>query len=325
MLVSQVCDVHVEESPQNKYKNDTKSQIDEMVLSYLIHQGYIGTVNAMKKNIEYVGNMKQVIPISNNDNIDQDTRSSIRKSLMTGHVDMAIEKTETMYPNLLDNNPDLLFQLKTRKYLDILIDDCHEQSSIQLHCPSDVNNSDTDDDTMSVQSGRSRTLSFSSNDLQHQVLYEEQPVTFGHYNAPLVSPPLPVVASGRRLSWAAIAASPSSDSHLEEPQHINGRRRRLSSVSNHGRRSSHSSLFLNEEDENPKTMTTARRAMHYGQQLQEEYQHTKYWSQLMELFTLLSFADPKSSPMGHLLDTSRRDLDASDLNNAIQGNIRKSN
>lgn len=325
MSISQVCDVHVEELPRNKYKNDTKAQIDEIVLSYLIHQGYIGTVNAMKKNIEYVGNMKQEIPVNNNDNIDQDTRSSIRKSLMTGHVDMAIEKTETMYPNLLDNNPDLLFQLKTRKYLDILIDDHHEPSSIQSFCSSDLNNSDTDDDTTSVHSGRSRTLSFSSNDLQHQTLYEEQPATFGHYNAPLVSPPLPVVASGRRLSWAAIAASPSSDSHIEEPQHTNGQRRRLSSVSNNGRRNSHSSLFLNEEDENSKIMTTARKAMHYGQQLQEKYQNTKYWSQLMELFTLLSFADPKSSPMGYLLDTSRRDLDASDLNNAIQGNIRKPN
>ncbi|GAN09191.1 ran-binding protein 9 [Mucor ambiguus] len=326
--IHQVCHVPVEAFPQDRYKIDTKSQIDAMVLSYLAHQGYIGTVNAMKKNIDYVSNTQADTPASNDSLLDQDTRSSIRQSIMTGHVDLAIQKTETMYPNLLEDNADLLFQLKTRKFLDILMDDHHGEppSSVQSLCStSDPNNSsDTDDDTVSVQSGRSRAQSINSSDIQHQILYEEQPVTFGHHTAPpLVSPPLPVAASGRRLSWAAIAASPSTDSHLEEyPLQSNGsaRRRRLSSVSSHhGRRSSYcSNISLNEDDETSKTMTTVRKAMHYGQQLQDEYQHTKYWSQLTDLFTLLSFSDPKSSPMSHLLDTSPRDLIASDLNDAIQ-------
>lgn len=322
MAINHVCRADVKESPRDKYKTDTKAQIDEMVLSYLVHQGYIGTVNAMKKNIEYVGNKRQETPANSNDQLDQETRNTIRKLLMAGHVDMAIEKTEAMYPHLLDSHPDLLFQLKSRKYLDILMDDHPESSSacMQSLCLSDLNSSDTDDDTMSIHSGRSRTLSMSStNDLHHQVLYEEHPVTFGHYSAPLVSPPLPVAASGRRLSWAAIAASPSAAdaTHLEDAHQNNStkRIRRLSSLSNHGRRNSHS-LFLNDEED---TMTTVRKAMHYGQQLQEEYQHTKYWNQLMEMFGLLSYSDPKSSPMGYLLDPSRRDLVASDLNNAIQG------
>lgn len=301
---------------------DLTSQVNAMVLSYLTHQGYIGTAHAMKKNMDYVGSTLPASPTGNdNSHADQDTRNCIRKSIMTGHVDVAIQKTETMYPNLLESNADLLFQLKTRKFLDILMDD-DQPSLVQSLCSaSDFNSSDTDDDTVSVQSGRSRAQSISSNDIQHQILYEEQPATFGHHNAP----PLPVAASGRRLSWAAIAASPSTDSQLEEhPLQSNGgasRRRRLSSVSSHhGRRSSYcSNLSLNEDDEAPKNMTTVRKAMHYGQQLQDEYQHTPYWSQLMDLFTLLSFADPKSSPMSHLLDTSRRDLVASDLNNAIQG------
>ncbi|KAK4515862.1 uncharacterized protein ATC70_010820 [Mucor velutinosus] len=326
--IHQVCHVSAEALPQERYKNDVQLQVDAMVLSYLTHQGYIGTVNAMKKNMDYVGNTQPDSPASNDSHLDRDTRSSIRKSIMAGHVDLAIQKTETMYPNLLESNADLLFQLKTRKFLDILIDDhrCEPPSSVQSLCSaSDPNISDTDDDTVSVQSGRSRAQSISSNDIQHQILYEEQPVTFGHHNAPpLVSPPLPVAASGRRLSWAAIAASPSTDSHLEEHLTLqsNGgaRRRRLSSVSSHhGRRSSYcSNVSLSEDDETPKTMKNVRKAMHYGQQLQDEYQHTKYWSQLMDLFTLLSFADPTSSPISHLLDISRRDLVASDLNNAIQ-------
>lgn len=331
--IHQVCHESVEPSPQDRYKVDIKSQVDAMVLSYLTHQGYIGTVNAMKKNMDYIGNTQPTPPASNDSHLDQDTRNSIRKSIMTGHVDLAVQKTEAMYPNLLQNNADLLFQLKARKFLDLLMDNHRGEplSSAQQQslCSSvsDLNSSDTDDDTLSVQSGRSRAQSISSsNDIQHQVLYEEQPATFGQH--PLVSPPLPVAASGRRLSWAAIAASPSADSHLEENplQSSNGaRRRRVSSVSSSshphaGRRSSYcSNVSLNEDEEAPKTMTAVRRAMHYGQQLQDEYQHTKYWSQLMDLFTLLSFADPKSSPMSHSLDTSRRDLVASDLNDAIQG------
>ncbi|OAD03578.1 hypothetical protein MUCCIDRAFT_178831 [Mucor lusitanicus CBS 277.49] len=183
-----MCHESVEPSPQDRYKVDIKSQVDAMVLSYLTHQGYIGTVNAMKKNMDYIGNTQPTPPASNDSHLDQDTRNSIRKSIMTGHVDLAVQKTEAMYPNLLQNNADLLFQLKARKFLDLLM-----------------------------------------------------------------------------------------DNHRGEP---------LSSAQQ--------------------------------QSLCSSYQHTKYWSQLMDLFTLLSFADPKSSPMSHSLDTSRRDLVASDLNDAIQ-------
>ncbi|KAL9550180.1 hypothetical protein MBANPS3_004847 [Mucor bainieri] len=368
--LGQVCHVPVAASPQDRYKTDIKSQVDAMVLAYLTHQGYIGTVQAMQKNMDYVGghNTTQqptkdmtttttTTTTSSNSpaNQEQDTRSSIRKSIMAGRVDLAMQKTETMYPGLLENNADLLFQLKTRKFLDLLMMDdasssvqspcCSSPSSSSLFSASDPTSSDdTDDDTISLQSpGRSRAQSISSSSisdiLQHQVLYEEQPVaTCGHYHhhhhhhnvSPLVSPPLPVAASGRRLSWAAIAASPSSsitaDSHLEEhPMQSNSgiaRRRRLSSVSSsshYGRRSSYcSNMSLNEDDDIPKTMSSVRKAMHYGQQLQDEYQHTSYWSQLMDLFTLLSFADPHASPMSHLLDPSHRDVVASDLNNAIQ-------
>ncbi|CEP11786.1 hypothetical protein [Parasitella parasitica] len=325
--IDHVCHATVKETPRNKYRIDTKAQIDELILSHLIHQGYFDTAQAMKKNMEHVGNTKHQTPLSSsNDELDQETRRSIRKSLMTGHVDEAMEKTQKMYPNLLASNQDLLFQLKTQKYLDLLTDDNHhEPSCTQSFCSSDLvssNSSDTDDETMSVHSGRSRTLSASSHDLQHQILYEEQPATFGHHSTLQVSPPpqLPVAASGRRLSWAAIAAPPSSDSHAEETQQLlNGRRRRLSSVSNYSRRDSYSSsLSLNEEDEASKTMAVVRKAIHYGQQLQEEYKNTQYWVELMEMFALLSFADPRSSPMSHLLDASRRDSVASDLNNAIQ-------
>ncbi|KAI8637523.1 hypothetical protein BD408DRAFT_424408 [Parasitella parasitica] len=322
ILIEQVCHKHENETPQKKYKIDTRAQIDQLILPYLVHQGYIGTAQAMQKNAEYVGNAKLQTAESSNDVTDQDTRRSIRKCLMTGHVDEAIEKTQTSYPNLLADNQDLLFQLKTRKYLDLLMDDLLEPACAQSLCSSDLissNSSDTDDDTLSMHSGRSRTMSTSSHDLQHKVLYEEQPVSFGHY----VSPPLPVAASGRRLSWAAIAASPmaAADSHSDESQQP-CRRRRLSSQSSYGRRDSYSSsLSLNEEEkeeESSKTMAIVRRAMHYGQQLQDEYKNTKYWDELTEPFALLTFADPKSSPLRHLLDASRRDLVASDLNNAIQ-------
>lgn len=292
--------------------------MDQLVLSYLLYQGYTQTAKSLLNNIHHVKQKdftNQFIC-----NSDQNDRNSIRKAIITGSIDSAMDQTRNMYPGLLENNIDLLFQLKTRKYLDILIDST---------CTT-FYSSDTDDDTSSSYSGRSRALSVSSSfhELQNQVLYEEEeqtqaPIkscTISHFVTPLA--PLPVAASGRRLSWAAIAASPTTidTSAVEEMFVTTGKRKSTTTT----RRDSNSSIDYSHEEDDMKKMSVIRKAMNYGHQLQEEYQsYPKYVTKLMELFTLLAYADPKTSPLAHLLDPSLRDTIASELNTAIKSKKKK--
>ncbi|KAI7897225.1 uncharacterized protein EV154DRAFT_489381 [Mucor mucedo] len=308
--------IHTEkqQAPNEKYKVDSKADMDQLVLSYLLYQGYTQTAKSLLNNIEHV--KQKTYTDQFKCGTDENNRTAIRKLILAGSVDSAIEQTRTMYPGLLEENDDLLFQLKTRKFLDILIDGTFAP------CYS----SDTDDDTSSSYSGRSRALSVSSSfhELQNQVLYEEKeqtqiPVkstTLNLIATPLA--PLPVAASGRRLSWAAIAASPTStiDTCAVEDMFIatGGKRKSITAK----RRDSHSSIDDSHE-EDMKKLSVIRKAMSYGHELQEEYGlQPRYLSKLNELFAILSFSDPKSCPSAHLLEPSLRDTTASELNSAIK-------
>jgi hypothetical protein len=279
-----------------------------------MHQGYLGTADALKKNISYATTK----PIQTTSTYDDETRGNIRKLIMSGQIDEAIDQTSVHYPGLLEHDADLTFNLKTRKFLEILINQQKPSSPSQSLSSSFCLSDTEDDDTLSTYSGRSRALSMSS--INEDVL------------APLSSPPLSVAASGRRLSWAAVAASPTISQssgntggdpiiigddcphHHHHHHNIQLSRRRLLSF-NHGRRQSFNSISTLDEEDNIIT-----KAMFYGQQLQEEYQHNpKHLGTLMELFALLAYADPQLSPMAHLLDTCQRDITASELNDAIQG------
>ena len=46
--------------------------------------------------------------------------TGIQKLILAGRVSEAIEQTQTLYPGLLDQNPDLLFKLKCRQFIEMV-------------------------------------------------------------------------------------------------------------------------------------------------------------------------------------------------------------
>ncbi|KAI8080167.1 concanavalin A-like lectin/glucanase domain-containing protein [Gilbertella persicaria] len=290
---------------QDKLRKD----VNHMLVSYLIHLGYLQTATSLLKKTKHTACLTE----------DDMHYSHIRKAIMSGCVDEATRQVHTLCPNLLETDLDLSFELKTRKFLDILMDTspCHSLSSSL--CLSE----DTDDDTLSTYSGRSRTLSISSSsDLYHHHHHYHHSTTEEVSTPSVSSPPLHVAASGRRLSWAAVAASPTLPSCESETHET---RKRLFS-----RRSSSSHGYITDleeqDEEDVDHMSTVRQAMLYGQSLQEEYQHQpKYLNKLIELFSLLSYPDPKTSSEAHLLDMSLRDTTATTLIKAMKGYKQQSN
>ncbi|KAI8391650.1 uncharacterized protein BYT42DRAFT_202909 [Radiomyces spectabilis] len=84
-----------------------------------------------------------------------------------------------------------------------------------------------------------------------------------------------------------------------------------------------------EEDENltsasSTTSSMMKKAMKFGHQLQDEFRHDPrphIRTKLMDVFSLLAYPDPMSSPVAHLLDISGRDALATKLNAAILGKL----
>lgn len=354
-----------------------KNNIDQLVLSYLIHQGYIGAAKSLENNIAYTKpplKTNQETLDTNNDDDDLH-RGAIRTTLMSGDVDSTIKNMDAFYPRLLENNEGLLFKLKCQKFIEYLAE--ANNSSVKTTKTTtttakrststllaNYDHSDAEDDVGSICSGRSRTLSMNS-DLHNQVLYEEdedenhpihtEPVqtksfasvltnaSGGNYNPPIASP-LPVSAPGRRLSWAAIAATPSSTTSssfssgsfspgsslssmsdfLDDDSHSNIKRRHSSFVGVPRRNSSSSvsgastfSVDSEEDNDNPKRMELVRLAMQYSHQLQEEYTKEEYRTKLMELFSQFAYSD--SNYFHSVAHLSTRDFLASEVNAAIQG------
>ncbi|KAG1139903.1 hypothetical protein G6F37_003576 [Rhizopus arrhizus] len=239
------------------------NSIDQLVLDYLVHHGYLNTANSLQKNINYMKqDNKGKQTFFTNTNIE--TRSSIRRSLLAGKVDEAIQQIETGYPELLKQNPRLLFQLKSQKLIEMINDSLRH-----------------------------------STDIQSQVLYEEEDPQSHFPNPPTPHPPpVSASASGRRLSWAAIAATPTHPTF----------ERRSSNAS-----SIHSFDYFDEEH------NYIKKAMHYGQKLQEKYStDPNYSTTLSDISSLLAYPNPTTSPVAHLLNKSARDSLASDVNAAIQ-------
>lgn len=81
-----------------------------------------------------------------------------------------------------------------------------------------------------------------------------------------------------------------------------------------------------DEDENDadssETNAIMQRIMAYGQQLQNEYRHDDrpmVRDKLLEIFSLLAYPDPYTSPTAHILDVSERHALASSVNSALLG------
>ncbi|CEG63584.1 hypothetical protein RMATCC62417_00704 [Rhizopus microsporus] len=262
-------------SKNNKVDQDN---MDQLVLNYLVHHGYIEAANALQKNLSYI----KRTPYSTFPATSQytQTRFNIRKLIIEGKIDETIEQLHIVYPGLLDSRPDILFALKAQKFVELI------RHSIQHHHHHHHHHYN-----------HFHEEAKGNDHLQNQPLYEEDN-TEHQTTATQHPPPVSVPAPGRRLSWAAIAASPTHPTF----------ERRSSNAS-----SIHSLDYFDEEH------GYIRKAMNYGQKLQEEYNsNPSYRASLTEISSLLAYPNPTTSPSAHLLNKSARDSLASDVNAAIQ-------
>ncbi|KAJ8937976.1 hypothetical protein NQ318_010946 [Aromia moschata] len=97
--------------------------LNKMVSTYLVHHGYCNTAEAFAYITEQPFN-EDMVSIKN--------RQNILKLVLAGRMGEAIEKTNRLYPDLLKNDPNLLFVLKCRQFVEMVngsdIEICHKKS-----------------------------------------------------------------------------------------------------------------------------------------------------------------------------------------------------
>ncbi|MED6293883.1 Ran-binding protein 10, partial [Characodon lateralis] len=82
-----------------------------MVSSYLVHHGYCATATAFARATETT---------IQEDQMSIKNRQRIQKLVLAGRVGEAIDATQQLYPGLLERNPNLLFMLKCRQFVEMV-------------------------------------------------------------------------------------------------------------------------------------------------------------------------------------------------------------
>ncbi|KAK3325598.1 hypothetical protein B0H66DRAFT_129849 [Apodospora peruviana] len=100
--------------------------IQQLVLQFLQHDGYVETARAFAEEIHAE---KQALSLDPDDHIpginiadDQEAnnRQSIRRAILEGDIDQALEYTNKHYPTVLADNEQVYFRLRCRKFIEMI-------------------------------------------------------------------------------------------------------------------------------------------------------------------------------------------------------------
>ncbi|PVD20735.1 hypothetical protein C0Q70_18896 [Pomacea canaliculata] len=101
----------IERFPVADRRGEWQTALQRIVSTYLVHHGYCSTAEAFAR-----ATTQQITEdISSIKN-----RQRIQKLVLAGRMGEAIETTQQLYPGLLERNPNLLFMLKCRQFVEMV-------------------------------------------------------------------------------------------------------------------------------------------------------------------------------------------------------------
>uniref|UniRef100_A0A8C1HF13 RAN binding protein 10 n=1 Tax=Cyprinus carpio carpio TaxID=630221 RepID=A0A8C1HF13_CYPCA len=112
--------------PIGERLGDWQSVLQNMVSSYLVHHGYCATAMAFSRATE---------TMIQEDQTSIKNRQRIQKLVLAGRVGEAIDATQQLYPGLLEHNPNLLFMLKCRQFVEMVNGTDSEVRCFSVHSP----------------------------------------------------------------------------------------------------------------------------------------------------------------------------------------------
>lgn len=262
-----------------------QTTLQKIVSTYLVHHGYCATAEAFAKSTGQ-SFTEEMASIKN--------RQRIQKLVLAGRIGEAIETTQTLYPGLLERDPNLLFLLKCRQFVE-MVSGCDSDVRPAAHSPrSSPNVSPTHSySATSVGSVGSGSSSAANGFVSNGTCIDNG---FDPDNMPMEVEEFEESSSNGLLNGTAkMEENDYSLSRVESRQTCCHNRTVLEKILTFGRELQNMSIQLRREHGKNETNKKA----------------------LQEAFSLLAYNDPWSSPVGYLLDPVQREPICSSLNSAI--------
>ncbi|CAG0883714.1 unnamed protein product [Darwinula stevensoni] len=266
--------------PIRDCKGQWEMTLHRMVITYLIHHGYVSTAEAFARGTNQPFE-EELASIKN--------RQKIQRLVLAGRMGEAIEATQSLYPGLLDRNPDLLFMLKCRQFVEM------------------VNGTDSE-----VRPARS-PKSHGSSPLH-------SPGSFSPSNVRN-----PVIVSSK--SSALPTVDELNENNEEHKQDGEESKEAVTNGYQNGCSAGVDEMDVDESGSSKHSMNLAHleQILHFGQELkglsvrlQREHGTSEINQQMMlDAFSLLAYSDPWNSPVGWQLDPVQREPVCAALNSAI--------
>ena len=332
----------IDRFPIGDREGEWQTMIQKMVSSYLVHHGYCATAEAFARSTDQTV-LEELASIKN--------RQRIQKLVLAGRMGEAIETTQQLYPSLLERNPNLLFTLKVRQFIEMVNGTDSEVRCLGGRSPKSQDSypvsprpfsspSMSPSHGMSIHSlapGKSSTAHFSGfESCSNGVISNKAHQSYCHSKHQLSSLTVPELNSLNVSRSQQVNNFTSNDVDMETDHYSNG----VGETSSNG--------FLNGSSKHDHEMedcdtemevdcsqlrrqlcggsqAAIERMIHFGRELQamseqlrrECGKNTANKKMLKDAFSLLAYSDPWNSPVGNQLDPIQREPVCSALNSAI--------
>uniref|UniRef100_A0A6Q2XNW7 Ran-binding protein 10 n=1 Tax=Esox lucius TaxID=8010 RepID=A0A6Q2XNW7_ESOLU len=265
--------------PIGERLGEWQAVLQNMVSTYLVHHGYCATATAFARATE---------TLIQEDHSSIKNRQRIQKLVLAGRVGEAIEATQQLYPGLLEHNPNLLFMLKCRQFVEM------------------VNGTDSEVRCFSVRSPKS------------QDSYPGSPSLSPRHGA--TNPHLHSAGKGAD-SEMEIEAEHYTNGVAENSSAriMNGTYKHQEILQAEEKDSCASrQLCGGNQAATERMIQFGRELQALNEQLCREYgKNATHKKMLQDAFSLLAYSDPWNCPVGQQLDPMQRENICSALNSAI--------
>ncbi|XP_003459124.1 ran-binding protein 9 isoform X2 [Oreochromis niloticus] len=323
----------IDRFPIGEREGEWQSMIQKMVASYLVHHSYCATAEAFAKSTDQAVH-EELASIKN--------RQKIQKLVLSGRMGEAIETTQQLYPNLLERNPDLLFMLKVRQFIEMVNGTDSEVRCLGGRSPKSQDSYPGSPRPFSSPSHKASSsqpylTGFDSNCCNGVTSNKS------HSSSPHSHKPCPP-GSGSTLPASDISLNgsrsqqpiTSNDVDMEVDHFTNGVTESssngfLNGTSKHTTEPDDCDADMEVESAQSKrqlcggSQAAIERMIHFGRELQSMSEHLRREcgknsankKMLKDAFSLLAYSDPWNSPVGYQLDAIQREPVCSTLNSAI--------
>uniref|UniRef100_A0A671L6F8 Ran-binding protein 9-like n=1 Tax=Sinocyclocheilus anshuiensis TaxID=1608454 RepID=A0A671L6F8_9TELE len=297
----------IDRFPIGEREGEWQAMIQKMVASYLVHHSYCATAEVFAKSTDQAVH-EELASIKN--------RQKIQKLVLSGRMGEAIETTQQLYPSLLELNPDLLFMLKVRQFIEM------------------VNGTDSEVRCLGGRSPKSQDSypGFDSNYCNGVSSSKGHTLAHSHKSCPRTMPsPELGVLNGSRGQQTNVGYVEMEVDHFSNGVSESSSNGFLNGSSTHGIDLEECDGDMEVDSAQSKrqlcggSQAAIERMIQFGRELQSMSEHLRRErgknsankKMLKDAFSLLAYSDPWISPVGYQLDSIRREPVCSTLNSAI--------